>query len=247
MFKLLNEEIEKDFNKAENFNTIMSKIEGENSMKKFNIKYVLVPTFTIVLVIVALSVVLIMQTGNGLIANANTPLGNISNANRNEKKDDIIHINSFKNYIEGSKATIPKEADLYSEYSFLEKLYISAGLELMWQNKIYIRDIKNLENLIFLENAIEFVTDEYDLSRVAIYFGPNKILGSYDILVPDKTPQISIISNVDVEIYAKTYNNDKIFGEANFKHNGMNFKIEFRKIHKDDLVKTIKSIIDNCN
>lgn len=52
MFNNLKREIEKDFNKENNYKAILSKVEGVSSMKKFKIKYALLPICVIIFAII---------------------------------------------------------------------------------------------------------------------------------------------------------------------------------------------------
>ena len=52
MYNNLKKEIEKDFNKEKNYNAILSKVEGVSSMKKFKIRYALIPICIIIIAII---------------------------------------------------------------------------------------------------------------------------------------------------------------------------------------------------
>lgn len=55
MFNNLKKEIEKDFDKEKNFATILSKVEGVSSMKKFKIQYALIPICVIIITVIGVS------------------------------------------------------------------------------------------------------------------------------------------------------------------------------------------------
>lgn len=243
MFKLLNEEIERDFNKAENFNAIMSKIEGENSMKKFNIKYVLVPTFMIIILVICIGAgILISGSGNGLIANANKPLGGLSVTNK--PKEDVIYINEYTKHSADSIAGKLEEGDLHNEYGFLNNTFIPENMKIIREGKLYIGS--NTKGFTFRENEIIFATDDYK-SRLQISFGPNELIGNACYIIPERETKVSVISGIEVEIFANKLNDDnaKVYGEADFKCNELNFKVEVSRITMDEYIQVIRSIIAN--
>ena len=102
----LKKEIEKEFDKAKNYNTILTKIEGVSIMRKFKIRYALAPICVIVIAIIGFN-----QIG---LFNQRTEQ-NVPQTSWNIKK---VYIG--ENYIEESIAIVPRWEEMSISQQFLE-------------------------------------------------------------------------------------------------------------------------------
>lgn len=101
MFNNLKKEIEKDFNKENNYKAILSKVEGVSSMKKFKVKYALASACVVILAIV------VLNRSNLFIQKNSTKLNN-SNLAQNDNISARWSVKKvYKNY------SANKEEDVY--------------------------------------------------------------------------------------------------------------------------------------
>lgn len=105
----LKKEIEKEFDKAKNYNTILTKIEGVSIMRKFKIRYALAPICVIVIAIIGFN-----QIG---LFNQRTEQ-NVPQTSWNIKK---VYIG--ENYIEESITIVPRWEEMSISQQFLEVEY----------------------------------------------------------------------------------------------------------------------------
>ena len=133
MYTNLKNEIEKDFSKETNYNTIISKIERK--------KGILAPTCSLLIGIVGfIGVKNHLQKEELLIDKINVEQA------MEEKEKDIININSYASndiYDIDSKWL---DTNLMEEFKFLNNIYIPEFLKETRQGKIYVRDGRDDEN-----------------------------------------------------------------------------------------------------
>lgn len=243
MYVNLKNEIEKEFSKETNYNTIISKVERKKGMNSTKIKYILAPTCCLLIGIIGfIGAKNYLQREDIIIDNIN--VGQII---QEEKVEDTININSY--FSSNDTYDIDAkwiDADLMQEFNFLNNIYIPQNLQKQRQGKIYVRDGWDDENYSkFKQYSIIFFDDsEKENIDVSIDFSKEELL-------PDCTPsgidsaEESIINNIKVKLFAVELKRDstKISGEAYFEYNGYKFDIQVYRITKDDFMQIVKSII----
>ena len=242
MYTNLKNEIEKDFSKETNYNTIISKIERKKGMASTKIKYILAPTCSLLIGIVGfIGVKNHLQKEELLIDKINVEQA------MEEKEKDIININSYaSNDIYDIDAKWV-DTNLMEEFKFLNNIYIPKFLKETRQGKIYVRDGRDDENYSkFNQYSIIFFDDSEQLGKsVSINFSKEKLLPN---CIPSgiDLEEESIINNTKVKLFATELlkiDPAKICGEAYFECNDYKIDIQVYRITEDEFIEIVKSII----
>lgn len=200
-----------------------------NIMRKLNLKYVASAILTI-------TIVSIFVFGVNKIKDPNNDIGTVQN--------DRIIFNNYKIESSGDAAGKWIDADVKSQFEFLNNMAIPESYELVRQGEIY--EPANSEDMDYtklwqysliydLKNTIQNNSIEINFTR------ENKIISC---LLPneDELPD-SIVGGKKVKLF-KMENK----AEAFFEYNGYKFYIKAHTISEGDFINLIKSIFtDNKN
>lgn len=247
MYTNLKNEIEKDFRKETNYNTIISKIEKKKWMESTKVKYILAPTCSVLIGIVSfIGVKNHLQREGIIITDMNK--GQVIQKSEEENSKDIINFNSDI-YADNTSYLFDVkwiDENLMKKFNFLNNIYIPEYLSETRQGKIYVRDGLNDESyskfqqysLVFFNYSVK------ENIEVSIDFSKEKLLPRYISSDIDSAEE-SLINNTEVKLFATELKRTptKISGEAYFEYNNYKFYIKVYSITKDEFIQIVKSVI----
>ena len=212
----LKREIEKEFNKEKNYNTILYKVERMSVMKKFKIRYAVGAICAVALV--------------GVIGFKSVDFKSEEVAN--------LNINQIENMASSkldADMRIMELGDLPEKYDFVKNIKVPEELEIKNVYSVYTRKDFNAETYDILRDYVLAYGDD-NAKNVTIKFSEEgEPLRDYFLISAN---QKTIIENVEFEI--SSYEDMYI---ATFSHDGVNFDIETRGVTEEELVELLISII----
>lgn len=228
MYNNLKREIEKEFDKQQNYENILSKVERVSVMKK--LKYVLTPVFVLVTAFVVITGVngqkkektMNMADSNGsnieVVLNINK-LGNMGAA----KLDVDVKIIETKN--------------LPEKYEFINNILIPEELKLTHSYNRYTRKDIKVDNYDILYDYVFLYETKESNKHIILAFSE---LGEplRDYFINHDQSKKSKIGDTEVTIWQY-----KDLYMATFTYNNINFDIETTKLSEEELVKLLISII----
>lgn len=212
----LKREIEKEFNKEKNFNTILYKVERMSVMKNFKIRYVVGAICAVALV--------------GVIWFKSVEF----------KSEEVakLNINQIENMASSKLNADMREMELENlseKYDFVKNIKVPEELEIKNVYSVYTRKDFNTETYDVLRDYV-LVYGDAATKNVKVKFSEvGEPLRDYFLISAD---QKTIIENVEFEISA--YEDMYI---ATFSHEGVNFDIETSGITQEELTDLLISII----
>ncbi len=236
----LKKEIEKEFNKQMNFDTIISKIENKKRINIVKIKYILAPTCAVLIGIIGfIGVKKHLQEQHILIDNINIE------QEIQDEDGNLIKINKYISSIESDIDGKWVDTNLLRKYSFCSNIYIPEYLNKIRQGEIYVRDGIEDENYSkFIQNTISFYDDsEPEGKHVTIDFSKQELLP--DCYASEiNLAEVSIIDDIKLKIFVGKIISDssKIRGKAYLEHNDYKFEIDVYKITQDEFMQVIKTL-----
>lgn len=228
MYNNLKREIEKEFDKQQNYNNILSKVERVSVMRK--LKYVLAPAFVLVIAFVVV-------TGIG-----NYKKGKIINmADSNGSDIEIIlNINKLGNMgttnldIDVKTIEIDK---LPEKYEFMNNISIPKDLKLADSYNRYIRKDIKVDNYDVLYDYVFWYETEENNKKIILTFSE---IGEplRDYFINHDESKKSKIGETEVTIWQH-----KDVYMTTFTYNNVNFDIETTEISEEELINLLVSII----
>ena len=234
--------IDNDFDKNNNYNDILRKIEGNNSMKKYG--YVL--TFACFVLVVGVILFNNFNTDETVILEEPIIEDNII-FNNISVSDNSASIDAYPVYVGiGGNADIDGSAvekDLLGKFSFLSNLNIPHDYELKRMFELYVRGDNNSSDYDKLwQYDVYFTTVNVETGvtkEISIIFTPEDyILSCYKFNWND-FPK-STISSIDVGLYS----DGVVSNEAFFEYEGYKFYVKSNDITKEEFINLIKSIVE---
>lgn len=223
--------IDNDYNKDNNYNDILRRIEGNNSMKKYG--YIL--TFACFVLVV------------GVIFFNNFDKDQTVVLDKPIVEDNIIFNESGYSGNYDSIAARPVYTSVKSKFSFFDNLVVPEGFVISNEMEVYVPASENDHNMSKLwEYYLEYCVFNSDNTECLNSFGisftkEEQILGMGLWARDESNHKKSIISGHEVTLYG----NDDVSGkEAFFEYDGYNFYVVSTHLTKDEFVILIKSIID---
>ena len=212
----LKREIEKEFNKEKNYNTILYKVERMSVMKKFKIRYVVGAICAVALV--------------GVIGFKSVEF----------KPEEVakININQIENMANAKLDADMRKMELESlseKYDFVKNIKVPEDLEMMNAYSVYTRKDFNTEIYDILHDYVLAYGDNNTKKMTIKFSEEGEPLRDYFLISED---QKTIIENVEFEI--SSYEDMYI---ATFSYDGVNFDIETRGVTEAELVALLISII----
>lgn len=229
----LKKSINKDFNKKNNYNAIIRKIEGEEMKNKINIwKWSLIP------------ICLVMIISGVMLSNLDKYNNNLLEPKR-ELTDESYQIKLNINHIDTASTTkidadiktISTKGEITTNLDFLKNnIQIPEDLDKVDSYSIYTKN-KNSQEYDILNCYVYNYSNENHEKNIRIAFSDtNKPIRDYRF--SDKNSKETIIEDVKLTIYqyGNTY-----FVELTYK--GYNFDIEADNITEQELLDLLFSII----
>ena len=222
--------IENDYNKKNNYDNILRRIEGKNYMKKYS--YILVfACFALVV---------------GVIFFDNFNNDKVVVLDKTIVEDNIIfNDGGFRGDFD-SIAARPVYTPIKSRFSFFDNLVIPEGFVISNEMEVYVNADENDYNMSKLwEYYLEYCVFNSDKTECLNSFGisfteEEQILGM-GLWKRDLNKYVkSNINGYEVTLFGS----DDVFGkEAFFEYDGYNFYVSSTHLTKEEFVNLIKSII----
>lgn len=228
MFNNLKEEMDKEFNKNNNYQKILSRVNNGK-----NLNYLAVPAFVI---IIALVVLIVYQVNLSKTLNETVIIGenNIKiELNENNLSRKEFCVTSLDVDIKEVKLeTLPKN------FEFINLVKLPEEVELVNSSIIYTRNDTSKDEYDILNDYVFLYNSKDNNKKIKIAFSESdKPIRDYFI---DSTGKKSRIGNTELEVFK--YNGMYI---VNFSYNNINFDIETNGITQDELITLLISIIKN--
>ena len=225
-------EFEKEFNKQENYNKIISKVEGTSRRKSFKFRYALVASFALVTVVVGS-----MGFYNKKLSNSEDDISE-NNGIRIE-----LNINKIKDMasldIDLRKIDAKREEieNISNKFIFMRNIEIPKDLSLKNSYMLYTRSDFEVKVYDLLHDYVFNYSDEKEERKITIVFSEvEEPLRDYYFGEGKKKSKIG-----DVEVKISQY---KELYMATFTYNEVNFDIETKGITENELVELLVSIIE---
>lgn len=222
--------IDNDYNKYNNYNDILRRIEGNNSMKKYG--YVL--TFACFVLVIGVIFFNNFDKDQTVILEEPIIGDNI-----------IFNDGGFRGAFD-SIAARPVYTSVKSKFSFFDNLAVPEGFVISNEMEVYVPASESDHNMIKLwEYYLEYCVFNSDKTECLNSFGisftkEEQILGMGLWARDESKYKKSTISGHEVTLYG----NDDVSGkEAFFEYDGYNFYVVSTHLTKDEFVNLIKSII----
>ncbi len=222
--------VSNDFNKRDNYNKIMKKVEGE-SMKNNVWKLSVVP---MCLIAIIMGVLFMKQT------NSSSQILSPGTTYNDKEKNIELHINHLNRVgatrIDAKVKEIAFDELNISVIEIFNDIEIPKELNKFQRYGIYTRKDQNSEYNVLNSYVYAYFNEEYKKDIRIAFSETNKPLRDYRFSEEDSKE--TIINNIKFKIfqYEEIY-----FTEFTYK--GYNFDIETTNITQDELVNLLKSII----
>ena len=229
--------IDNDYNKDNNYNDILKRIEGNNYMKK----YVYILTFACFVLVIGVIFFNNFDKDQTVVLDKPIVEDNII-FNNISVSDNSASFDAYPVYVGiGGNADIDgsaDEKDLLGKFSFLSNLNIPHDYELKRMFELYVRGDNNSSDYDKLwQYDVYFATVNVETGvtkEISIIFTPEDyILSCY------KFPK-STISGIDVGLYSDGI----VMNEAFFEYEGYKFYVKSNDITKDEFINLVKSIVE---
>ena len=224
MTNYLQEEMRKEFNQRKNYDEILSKMEGESTMKIVKWRYVLIPV-TMVIILLAGVIGMNIKRPNEIPTNPNLKIALSINQLKelgNTSLDADVKIISIKK--------------LPEEFQFMNQLKLLNELKLKNAYTVYTKDnIKNKEYTILHDYVFSYTSSDNKKSIQIAFSKIEKPLRDYFFNDIGKESEIG-----DTKLMISQYNNMYI---ATFEKDSIYFDIETEGITQEELVDLLISII----
>ena len=226
----LNKIIDSDYNKDNNYNDIMRRIEGNNNMRKYG--YI----FTIVCFILVIGVLLINRFNSD----------EVIVLDKKVVEDNIIFNDGCYGNIHDSIAARPVYTSVKSRFSFFDNLSVPEGFVISNEMEVYVSADENDYNMSKLW--------EYYLEYCVFNSDKTECLNSFGISFTEEEQILGMgLWKRDLNKYVKSningyevilFGSDDVFGkEAFFEYDGYNFYVSSTHLTKEEFVNLIRSII----
>lgn len=232
MKNIIKEKLESD--KEHNYNAILSKInkmEGGKNMKK---RYVLIPAFSLILVLVI---------AIGLNSNIFKNIGGNQVSTEDGTTKAELKINKLDEMMVGSLDADIKSVEieeLPEKFDFIQNLKLPDGFKFDCGQIIYTRDsLEKEEYSILHDYLLLYNTNENAQDSIKIAFS-EEYEPLRDYFIEQNNSKISKINGTDVTIYQY----EKMY-IAYFEYNGIKFDVETTGINEEELVALLSSIIES--
>lgn len=223
--------IDDDFDKNNNYNDILKRIEGNNSMKIYGYIFI----FTCLILII--SVLLFSNFNNDKTVILEEPI----------VEDNIIFNDGGYKGAYDSIAAKPVYTSVKSKFSFFDNLAVPEGFVISNEMEVYVPASENDHNMSKLwEYSLEYCVFNSDKTECLNSFGilftkEEQILGmglwARDLSKYKK----STINGHEVTLYGS----DDVSGkEAFFEYDGYKFYVASTHLTKEEFINLIKSIIE---
>ncbi len=225
-------EFEKEFNKQENYNKIISKVEGTSARKSFKFRYALVASFALFTVVVSS-----MGFQHKKLSNSEEDISE-SNGIRIElninKIKDMASLDIDLRKIDAKREEIEKISD---KFIFMRNIEIPKDLSLKNSYMLYTRSNFEVKVYDLLHDYVLNYSDEKEERKITVAFSEvEEPLRDYYL---GEGKKVSKIGDIEVKIsqYKELY-------MATFTYNEVNFDIETKGITENELVELLVSIIE---